>query len=94
MVHILENPVMMTYEEMRSMFDGKWIYVAKCEYTLGDSLIRGMPVVAADMQFEDVDSGIYKKFKTGEYGKTLSLSFFGYVWNNPFGMVGVKHDTI
>ena len=82
MVRILENPVMMSRDEMASRFDGKWIYVVNCEYTPGDRLIRGIPVVEADMQFEGVDSGIYNKYDADEYGSTLSESFL-----DTFGLI-------
>ena len=75
MVQIIKNPVVMTREEMKAQFDGKWIYVVNCEYTPGDRLIRGIPVVVADMQFEGVDSGIYDKYASEEYGDKLSMSF-------------------
>lgn len=78
MVQIIENPVVMTYEEMREAYDGKWIYVVNCEFTPGDRIIRGIPVVVADRQFEDVDSGIYEKYNAEEYGEKLSKSFLHF----------------
>ena len=82
MVQIIENPVMMSYNEMKSAFDGKWIYVVNCEFTPGDRLIRGIPVIVADMQFEGVDTGIYDKYDSDEYGATLSSSFL-----DTFGLI-------
>lgn len=74
MVDVIENPVMMTENEIEETYDGKWVYVVNCEFTPGDRLIRGMPVVVADMQFEDVDSGIYDRYDSEEYGDSLSMS--------------------
>ena len=82
MVQLIENPVMMSYNEMKSAFDGKWIYVVNCEFTPGDRLIRGIPVIIADMQFEGVDTGIYDKYDSDEYGITLSKSFL-----DTFGLI-------
>ena len=75
MVQIIENPMVMTREEMKAAFDGKWIYVVNCEFSPGNRLIRGTPVVVADMQFEGVDSGIYDKYDDEGYGDKLSKSF-------------------
>ena len=75
MVQVIESPVMMSREDIKSAFNGKWVYIVSCEFTPGDRLIRGIPVVVADMQFEDVDSGIYDKYDAEEYGHKLSKSF-------------------
>lgn len=75
MVKIIENPVIMTREEMKSIYDGKWIYIVRCEFSPGGRIIRGVPVVVADRQFEDVDSGIYDKYDSEEYGEKLSKSY-------------------
>lgn len=74
MVNIIENPVMMTEEEIEDTYNGKWVYVVNCEFDPGDALIRGMPVVVADRQFEDVDSGLYDRYDSQEYGDNLSIS--------------------
>lgn len=74
MVYVIENPVMMTEDEIEETYDGKWVYVVNCEFTPGDRLVRGKPVVVADMQFEDVDSGIYDRYDAEEYGDNLSMS--------------------
>ena len=79
MVRIIETPVMMSREEMKTAFEGKWIYIVNCEFSLGDRLIRGIPVVVADMQFENVDSGIYDQYDAEEYGEKLSKSFLDTV---------------
>ena len=75
MVQIIENPVVMSREEMKAAFDGKWVYVVNCQFSPGNRLIRGTPVVVADMQFEEVDSGIYNQYDAEEYGDKLSKSF-------------------
>lgn len=75
MVEIVENPVMMTYEEMESEYDGKWVYAVNCELTPGDRLISGTPVIVADMQYEGVDTGIYDRYDTDEYGVKCAKDF-------------------
>jgi hypothetical protein len=82
MVQIIENPIMMTNEEIKAMYDGKWTYVVNCEFTPGRRLIRGRPVVVADMQFEDVASGIYDQYDAEEYGEKLSNSLL-----DTFGLI-------
>lgn len=74
MVDIIENPTMMTREEIKSAYDGKWVYVVNCEFTPGGRLVQGLPVVIADMQFEGVDTGLYDRYDTREYGENLSMS--------------------
>ena len=75
MVEIIDNPTVMSSEEMKARFDGKWIYVVNCEFTQGGRIVSGIPVVVADMQFEDVDSGIYDKYDAEEFGRKLSKSY-------------------
>ena len=74
MYQILENPRMMSSDEIDKTFRGKWVYVVKADITRHGELIEGMPVVIADFHFEGVEEGIYKIYKTPEYGRRLSLS--------------------
>lgn len=75
MVQIIENPMMMTYEEMESEYDGKWVYVVNCDFSPGNRMIKGIPVIIADMQYEGVDEGIYDKYDTEEYGMKCAKNF-------------------
>lgn len=75
MVEIIENPVMMTRDEIKEAYDGKWVYVVNCEFGPGDYFMRGLPVVIADIQFEGVDTGLYDRYDTEQYGENLSMSF-------------------
>ena len=67
MYKIIDNPVMMSKDEIEKEFDGKWIYIVKAEFTIGKRLVKGMPVIVADSPFEGQDEEIYKKYRTPEY---------------------------
>ena len=67
MRQVVENPVYMTIEDMKTKYQGKWIYIAKCNMADGYELIGGTPVVVADSPFEG-DVSFYDQFR----GKGLS----------------------
>ncbi|GHU56750.1 hypothetical protein AGMMS49975_20680 [Clostridia bacterium] len=83
MYHIIENPVMMTAEEIDKEYDGRWVYLVKCEFAPGDELLKGMPVVVADNIFEGVEDGVYLPYKNKAiYGRTRShplIDTFGLI---------------
>jgi len=67
MYQIIENPKMMTKEEINNEFDGKWVYIVKAKFTESKSLIEGMPVIFADTPFEGNNDGIYEQYDAKEY---------------------------
>jgi len=74
MYQIVESPKMMTSDEIDETFIGKWVYIVNANITRHGELIEGMPVIVGDYQFEGIEEGIYEKYKTSEYDKTLSYS--------------------
>ena len=79
---ILDNAEIMTREEIKANYDGKWIFLTNCEFTPGSKLIRGIPRVIADKQSEGVGEGLYDAYKDGEqFGETygLNLMHFDYL---------------
>ena len=88
---VLENPVMMSKEEIERTFDGKWVYVVKAAFTRHEELIEGMPVVVGDTPFDGVEDGIYDLFKGEEFDEKFSYpllyrggvsSVFGMRWSS------------
>ncbi|MDR1688671.1 MAG: hypothetical protein LBS21_08690 [Clostridiales bacterium] len=75
MRNLIENPVYMTYEEMKQKFDGKWIYVVNCNYTQYQELLGGVPVVVADEPFEGRSDLFYDQFFSKEYSPRTSRNF-------------------
>ena len=85
MYMMLDNANMLTREEIKANFDGKWIFLTNCEFTAGGKLIRGIPRVVADKQSEGVGEGVYDLFKDSElFGETygLNLIHFDYLLKN------------
>jgi hypothetical protein len=88
---IINNPKMMSKQEIDKTYMGKWVYVVKANIDPHGTLIEGMPVVIGDYQFEGVDEGIYTEYDGKEYGRDLSYtllphdnaisSVFGVGWN-------------
>ncbi|MCL2821032.1 MAG: hypothetical protein FWD38_09465 [Oscillospiraceae bacterium] len=74
MYQIIENPKMMTSDDIDNTFMGKWVFIINANITRHGELIEGIPVVIGDYQFEGIEEGIYEKYKTSEYDKTLSYS--------------------
>jgi hypothetical protein len=74
MYEILENPKRMSIQEIDNSFDGKWVYIVRCEKSEGNKTVAGIPVIIADGPFEGVEDGIYNQFKDDTHGLTLSYT--------------------
>jgi len=72
MYKIIDNPKIMTSDDIDKTFDGKWVYIVKANFTPNQSLIDGVPVVVGDAPFEGVEDGIYEQFHKKEYGRRYS----------------------
>jgi len=75
MRRLIENPVYMTYEEMKREFAGKWVLVTNCTPDAGHAFDGGYPVAVADTQFEGQRDGFYDKFKAPEYAPRAYRDF-------------------
>ena len=64
-----------TYDELKSHFNGKWVFLIHAELTPGLSTVKGTPVVIADTAYEGTGTGIYNDFETGEYGELTTEDF-------------------
>ena len=62
---------LMTYEEIKKEFDGKWVYLTHAELSPGTSIIKGMPTVITDKPYENAKSRLYDEFDKDEYGQTV-----------------------
>ena len=75
-----------TWEELRDIFDGKWLYLVNSQFTDGNGLIKATPVVVADSELEGIEEGIYKEFRTKNgYGIIADADFrdFGDIFFSP-----------
>jgi len=71
---IIDNPKMMTREEIINIYSGYWIYIVYADIDTHGLLIKGMPVVMGKYQFAGVEEGIYSQFDSDEYGRDLSYN--------------------
>jgi predicted secreted protein len=78
MYQILEDPKVMSSEEINKMFDGKWVYIVKAVVTKHGELIDGIPVIVADTPFEGNNDGIYEQYDTAEYAKKFDYDLNHY----------------
>jgi len=75
--HIIENPIMMTYEEICEKYDGAWVLSCHCEFTEGKRLIKGAPCLVVDSAAEDVPIEVLNMFDDGAvYGKLMSCNLY------------------
>ena len=82
MYTILDNAEVLTIDEIKAQYDGRWVFITNCEFTQGSKLIHGIPRVIADKQYEGVDEGIYEIYDNKElFGETTSYTLldFGYL---------------
>ena len=76
---ILDSAEMLTREEIDARYDGKWVFLTNCEFTPGSKLIRGIPRVIADKQYEGVDEGLYGTYKdTEKFGETYGHNLLDF----------------
>jgi len=78
MYQILENPKVMTKEEINKEFDGKWVYIVKAKFTHSQSLIEGMPVIIADTPCEGNEDGIYEMYQKPEFDERYHYDLVHY----------------
>ena len=91
MYQIIENPKVMSKEEIEQKYSGYWVYIVQANINPHGTLIEGMPVVLGEYQFDGVEEGIYERFDLPKYGRRLSYtlvphgnmisSVFGVGWN-------------
>jgi len=67
MRQLIENPVYMTPKEIYEAYDGKWVYIIKCNYEGHHHFLGGYPVVIADKIFEGQQDGFYNQFDGKEF---------------------------
>ena len=77
MYTILDKVELLTFDEIKVKYDGKWVFMTNCEFSSpGNGLIRAIPRVTADKQLEGFDEGIYEVYNNRElYGETYGYSF-------------------
>ena len=77
MYTILDKAELLTYDEIKAKYDGKWVFMTNCEFSDGNGLIRAIPRVIADRKWESSDTGIYTVYDDEKlYGETTSVPFY------------------
>jgi hypothetical protein len=77
MYTILDKVELLTFEEIKNKYDGKWVFMTNCEFSLGSKLLRAIPRVIADKQFEGLDKGVYDAYNDKEqYGESVSYTLY------------------
>ena len=79
MYTLIDNEEMLTREEIDAKYDGKWVFLTNCEFTPGSMLIRGIPRLIADKQYEGVDDGVYNAYNdNGQFGETCGYNLLDF----------------
>jgi hypothetical protein len=67
---------LMTREDIRKTYAGKWIFLTGAVLTPGLLPLKGIPTVLADMPFEGIEQGIYTEFEINKkYGQLTTLNY-------------------
>jgi len=74
MRQVIENPVYMTLDDMKTTYKGKWIYIVKCNMADGNELLGGFPIVVADTPFEG-NVEFYDRFDGKEFAPRCDENF-------------------
>ena len=77
MYTILDNAELLTFDEIKAKYDGKWVFMTNCEFSDGNGLIHAIPRIVADKKWDSYDSGIYDVYDDKEiYGRSTSVTFY------------------
>ena len=74
MYKIIENPVMMTWEEIAKTYDGYWIFMTNSDTDKYGNWNKAIPAVIADGTYAGVEDGIYDQFEDPKYGCCRDIS--------------------
>ena len=78
-MHILIPPherKLLTFDEIRTQYDGKWVLITHTEFNENRKPIKGMPTVVANSAFAGSESRIYDQFFEDENN--------GQIWTKDF----------
>ena len=64
-----------TFEQLKELFAGKWIYLINAEFDEDHGLLKATPVVVADSELEGIEEGIYRQYHDEEYGNKADADF-------------------
>ena len=78
MYKIIDKIELLTFEEIKVKYSGKWVFMTNCEFSSpGNGLIHAIPRVIADKKFEGYDDRIYDIYDdVNMYGETTHFSFY------------------
>ena len=65
----LHERKLLTFDEIRAQYDGKWVLITHTEFNESRKPEKGMPTVIADVAFDGHESGVYDQFEEGKHGK-------------------------
>jgi hypothetical protein len=79
MYTILDKAELLTFEEIKKKYDGKWVFMTNCEFSSDNALLHAIPRVVADKLFEGKKEGIYDIYSNKEvYGEEAAISLIDF----------------
>ena len=63
----INNPAYMAADEIKALYNGKWVFITNANYTPHMRFLGGIPVVVADQIFEGQADGFYDEFDDQQY---------------------------
>ena len=77
MYTILDKAELLTFDEIKAKYDGKWVFMTNCEFSDSNALVHAIPRIIADRKWENYDDGIYEVYKDKEmYGVATDVPFY------------------
>ena len=77
MYTVLDKAELLSFDEIKAKYDGKWVFMTNCEFSSGNKLLNAIPRVLANNQYEGLDEGIYDVYKNKElYGESVSYTLY------------------
>jgi len=71
---LLEHTEPLTYEEIKKMYKGYWVYIVNAQFDEEMRFYGGRPVVIGQTPFDGVEDGIYEQFDGDEYAPRCDLA--------------------
>ena len=73
---LLSHREPLTISEIKSLYDGYWVYIVNAKFGEARKLLSGVPVVAGTRVYAGAKDGIYEKYNSPEYGEQVELILF------------------
>jgi len=71
----VDNPAYMETIDIKTLYNGKWVFITNANYTPHMRLLGGVPAVIADQIFEGQADGFYDEYDDERYSPRTDIDY-------------------